>query len=279
MSALGHVLAEPWGSAIGRRALVEIVLLGAAGGALGCWVVLADLSYGAESMAHALLPGLVLAALAGVPLLAGAAAGLLVAAAGVAAVAALPGLDRDTAVAVVITPLLGLGALLALAPATPAGLGGLLFGDVLGVDDGDLRAAALLCAGLVVALRTGHARLLAVGFDRAGARALGVSAARTDLGLLVLMAVTLLVAVQAFGNLLVVAVLVAPAVTARALTVRVAPMLAVAAAVAVAGGIAGLYASFYASTAAGASVVAVLVVAALAAQGVTPRSRRTSRAG
>jgi ABC-type Mn2+/Zn2+ transport system permease subunit len=82
MLAALHTLTDPWADPVGRRALLEVALLGVAGGALGCWIVFYNLSYSAESLAHALLPGLVLAALTGIPLLLGGAAGLLVAGSG-----------------------------------------------------------------------------------------------------------------------------------------------------------------------------------------------------
>ena len=66
-----HALADPWSEPIMRRAFAEVVLLGIAGGALGCWVLFYNLSYSAESLAHSLLPGLVVAALLGLPLLLG----------------------------------------------------------------------------------------------------------------------------------------------------------------------------------------------------------------
>ena len=72
---------DPWRSGVGRRALLEVALLGAVCGPIGFWVVSERLSYGAESLAHALLPGPVLAGLAGLPLLLGAAAGTMAAAA------------------------------------------------------------------------------------------------------------------------------------------------------------------------------------------------------
>src|SRR3954467_11452602 len=147
-----HWLTDPWSQEVLRRAFAEVVLLGAAGGALGCWVVLYGLSYGAESLAHGLFPGLVVAALIGAPLLLGGAVGIAVAAVAVAGIARLPGLDRDVGVAVVVTTLFGLGVLLALSPATPRAIQGLLFGDILGLTDGDLALAAGLAAltGLVL---------------------------------------------------------------------------------------------------------------------------------
>ena len=73
-------LADPWSLGLLDRAFVELVLLGIVGGALGCWVILHGLSYSAESLAHALFPGLVIAALAGLPLLFGGVIGVVAAA-------------------------------------------------------------------------------------------------------------------------------------------------------------------------------------------------------
>jgi ABC-type Mn2+/Zn2+ transport system permease subunit len=276
-----HALADPWSEPIMRRAFAEVVLLGIAGGALGCWVLFYNLSYSAESLAHSLLPGLVAAALLGLPLLLGGAVGIVVAAVAVAVVARTPAVGRDTAVAVVVTGLFGLGVLLALSPAVPAGLGELLFGDVLGVSDSDLLFAALLVAVVVGALALLHGRLLVVGFDRTSARGLGVAPALVDAALLVLLALAVLVAVQGLGNLLVVAVLIAPAATARLLTRRMGTMLVVAAAVAIAAAMGGLYLSYYAGTAAGASIAGVLVatyLVAAAARVLIPARRRSAAA-
>ncbi len=246
-----------------QRALAEVALIGLAAGALGCWVVLDDLSYAAESLSHALFPGLVLAALAGLPLLLGAAPAVALAALGIALAARLAGVGREAAIAVVVTTMFGLGALLALAPASPPGIGALLFGDPFGTTDGDLAAAAALAALVLLALRLLHGRLLVAGFDRGSARWLGVSAPLAEAALLALLAATIVVAVQGLGNLLVVAVLVGPAAAARRLSERMPATMALAAAIAVLAGAAGLYLSYYAGTAGGASVALALVAAYL----------------
>jgi ABC-type Mn2+/Zn2+ transport system permease subunit len=277
IATVWHTLIEPWQQGIDRRALLEVLLLGLTGGALGCWIIFYNLSYSTESLAHALLPGLVLAALTGIPLIVGGAAGLVVAAVAIAAAARTPAVGRDTAVAVVVTGLLGLGALLALSPDTPAGLGALLFGDVLGVSGTDLALAAGLAIAVLTALALLHGRLLLVGFDRLNARALGVPPAVIDVALLLLVSAALLVAVQGLGNLLVVAVLVGPAACARAVTHRMSSMMVVAAGVAVIAGLGGMYLSYYARTAAGASIAAVIVGVYLLAL-VTRSIPRTSRA-
>jgi ABC-type Mn2+/Zn2+ transport system permease subunit len=121
-----------------------------------------------------------------------------------------------------------------------------------------------------------HWRLLAAGFDRGGARALGVSPLAAELTLLVLLAIAVLVGVQGLGNLLVVAVLIAPAATAHAFTHRLGPTIALAAAIGVAGGIGGLYLSYYVNVAAGVSIAALLV-AALGLTGIGSRAGRRRR--
>src|SRR3954454_8263330 len=161
-----HWLAAPWGRRILRRAFAEVVLLGIAGGAVGCWIVLNEFSYGAESLPHAMFPGLVIAALAGAPLLVGGSAGLLAAAVAIALATRTRLIGRDSAIAVVVTSLFGLGVLLALSPASPQSVQSLLFGDILGVSRGDVLTAAALTLVVVVALRLLHARLVVVSFDR-----------------------------------------------------------------------------------------------------------------
>src|SRR4051794_6439995 len=245
-----HWLADPWTGEIMRRAFAEVILLGVAGGAIGCWIVLNELSYGAESLPHAMFPGLVVAALSGVPLLLGGSAGLIAAAIAIAIAARPPLIGRDSAIAVVVTALFGLGVLLALSPASPQSVQSLLFGDILGVTRSDLIAAAALTVVVVLALRLLHTRLLVVSFDRTASRSLGVPSQAADAALLVLLSVSVLSGGRALANLLVVALLTPPAAAARLLARRMLPMMATAAALAIAGGAAGLYVSYHLRTAA-----------------------------
>ena len=191
------------------------------------------MSYSAESLAHGMLPGLVLAALAGVPL----------------APAAPPGSpsrrwrSRSSAACRESTPTSrcpwssprcsGSACCWRSRPTRRPVSASCLFGDVLAVTDGDLlltaAAARRLDAG---AAAVAHAGLLAVGFDPQGGALLGRSAARYDALLAVLLALATLAAVQALGSLLVVAMLVGPAATAGSSAAGVRPMMGVATAVA-----------------------------------------------
>jgi len=263
-------LTEPFAHTIGQRALLEVVLIGAVAGPLGVWVVLHRQSYAAESLAHAMLPGLVAAALLGVPLALGAAGGLLLAALAIAAAQRQRAVGPDVGVAVAVTVLLGLGAVLALAPDAPPRLGELLFGDPLRVSPDDLVLSGTGAAVVLAAMAALHRPLTAAAFDPQLAATLGSSARATELALLLLLAATTLLAVQALGNLLVVALIVAPAAAALRLTSRLGPALAVAAALGVLAGAAGLYASHYLDIAAGAAIALAALATFLLAQ-LTPR--------
>jgi ABC-type Mn2+/Zn2+ transport system permease subunit len=208
---------------------------------------------------------LVVAALVGIPLLAGGIPGIAVAAIAIALIGRVPGIGRDTAVAVVVTAFFGLGALLALSPESPPGIQGLLFGDILAPSDSDLLISAVLAATVVLSLIVLHWRLLAVAFDRSTARALSASPALADTAVLVLLAAAVLVAAQGLGTLLAVAALVGPAATARLFTHRVPSMMLAASLLGIGTGVMGLYLSYHAGVAAGASIAACIVGAYLLA--------------
>ena len=131
-------LTDPFQDSFTQRALVEVLVLSLACGPLGVWILLYRQSYAAESISHGMLPGLVLAALAGAPLVLGAGVGVLLAAAAISLAGRDERLGGDTGVAVAVSALFGLGALLALSPEAPPRLQELLFGDLLGASRGDI---------------------------------------------------------------------------------------------------------------------------------------------
>ena len=264
-------LTDPFAGGLMQRALAEVLILAVACGPLGVWVLLYRQSYAAESLSHAMLPGLVIAVLAGAPLLLGAAGGVLAAAAAIALASRDERLGGDAGVAVAIATLFGLGAVLALSPDVPARLGELLFGDLLGVTGRDLVEAGILAAAIALALALAHRRLAMSVFDRAAARSLGARPARWELVLLVLLAVCTVAAVRGLGNLLVVALILAPGAAALNLTSRLPAALGLAAALAGLAGVLGLVASYHWEVAAGASVaLAAVLVFAVSLLGARP---------
>ncbi len=262
-----------------QRALLEVVILGAACGSLGVWLLHVRSTYAAESLAHAMLPGLVIAALVGAPLLLGAAGGVLVAAALIALAARDTRVGADVAVGVTVTTAFGLGAVLALTPDVPARLGELLFGDLLGTSSADLVAAAGLAGLVAFALAAGHRSLAAAVFDPVAAPSLGVRPRRAQLALLALLAVAVVAAVQGLGNLLVLALIVAPASAGIRLGTSLRAQILLGAGLGALAGLLGLAASAELDVAAGAAValaaIALYVLAAL----LRPAGPRTQGSG
>jgi manganese/iron transport system permease protein len=242
-----------------QRALAECVLMGIACGVLGTFVVLRGLTYTGESLAHTLVPGAAVAIAIGLPVLGGALVGGLIAAVLIAVLAARREVGEETAVGVVFAGAFAAGVILLSVRGSPKELDSLLFGDVLGVAPADLwlGLAAAVCVLAVCA--GGARRLVLIAFDRSFARSTGLNALWLDALLLIALAGALTVALRGIGALLVLALLVAPAATARVVTRRVWTMLWLAPVLGVAFGIAGLELSYYAGLAAGASIALVAV--------------------
>jgi ABC-type Mn2+/Zn2+ transport system permease subunit len=228
-----------------RDALVELVLLGVAGGVLGAWIVLRRLAFFSHAVGSATFPGLVAADASGVsPTLAGLAVALGYA--GGVERAGRAGREPGEATALLLVAALATGVVLASDVfESGAAVDRLLFGTLLGLDSADLAlsavAAALAAAGTLALGRT----WAAVAFDPEGAGALGVPAALADFLLLALVAVAAVAAIPAVGALLVTAIYVLPAAAARLLAGSVPGLMAWALALAVAEGVVGLYLAYW----------------------------------
>ena len=260
-----------------QRALAEVLLLSVACGPLGVWILLYRESYAAESLSHGMLPGLVVAALVGAPLVLGAAGGVILAAAGIALAARDERLGGEVGVAVVVSALFGLGTMLALSPETPPRLDELLFGDLLGVSAGDLALGAALAGTIALALAAAYRPLSLSAFDRAAARSLGARPWRWELALLVVLALTTVAAVQGLGNLLLVALVLAPGATALNRTRRLRRRSPWPWAWPRSRGSAGLLLSYHLDVAAGASVALCAVAIFLLALVRPARGRGAPR--
>ncbi len=268
MSTAWDWLVEPWQSGIAARAGIALVLVGLIGGVVGVFAVTRGLAYTSDAFAHTVFPGTVLAAAAGMSLIAGGLVATLVAAGAVALLTRSGVTADDTAIAVVYTGMFAVGAIL-MARMGPfdRNVMSFLFGSVLGVGDADLVAIAVAGALVLATLWVIRRPLIATMAGRTAARADGVRVGAIDATLLVVLAVTVVALTQAVGNMLVVALIVAPAVAARVLTSGLRRALIVAAATGILAGVGGLYLSYHASLAVGGSVVMVatgLVLIALA---------------
>ena len=262
-------LLDPFSYDFMLRALAEVALMGVVCGLLGVFVVLRGLTYSGESLSHALVPGAAVALLAGLPVIAGALVGGVLAAVAIAVLLRRPEVGEDTAVSVVVTGVFAAGVVIVARRGTPKDLDSILFGSILSVDGRDLWVGLGAAVSVAVVVGALGRRFVLVAFDRAFADSIGARAGLLDAVLLVALAGALTVALRGVGTLLVLALLVAPAAAARTLTRRVWAMLVVAPALAVVCGVAGLELSFYAGVAAGPAIcliaLGVFAVAATAA--------------
>lgn len=258
-----------------RTALAELALLGVAGGLLGSWIVLRGLAFFTHAVGTATFPGLVVADAAGLsPHLAGAAVALGYTG-GVERAARAGRQPADAAIGLLLVAALALGVVLASDVfESGAGVDRLLFGTLVGLDGTDVAVAAGAAAmALAGTLALGRA-WLAAGFDPAGTRALGVAADRADALLLALVAVAVVAALPAVGALLVTAIFIVPAATARLAAGTLRGLLAGAVALALAEGVLGLYLAYWIDVSPGPAVAALGAgVYALVALGTALRGR------
>jgi manganese/iron transport system permease protein len=258
MESLLHWVADPLRYEFMRRALVEVVLMGAVTGVIGTYVVLRGLSFIGDALSHAIFPGIVLAFLFGQSIFLGALAFGVLTSVAIAVVATNRRVKADSAIGILFAGTFALGVVLISTTRNFArDLASFLFGNVLGVTAGDIwisAAAGVVVVGLVAVF---YRELLITGFDRVGARALGLPVFWLDLLLLVLVSLTIVVSLSAVGNILVLAMLVTPPAAARLLTDRLPVMMTWSAAIGVGSGLIGLFVSYHADVAAGGTIVLV----------------------
>jgi manganese/iron transport system permease protein len=258
MATAFHWLVDPFTYAFMQRALIEVLLMGAVTGAIGTYVVLRGLSFIGDALSHAIFPGVVIAFLLGRSAFAGALAFGLLTSISIVVLATTRRVKEDSAIGVLFAGLFALGVVLISTTRNYSrDLAAFLFGNVLGVTGADVGLSAgvgvLVCLLLVLF----HKELVLVAFDREAAQAMGVAVFWINLLLLVMISLTIVVSLSAVGNILVVAMLVTPAATARLLTDRLPVMLCLSAALGVLSGVAGLVLSFHADIAAGGTIVLV----------------------
>ena len=240
------------------RALVASALVGVACAVIGSFVVLKGMSFIGDAVSHAAFPGIVVAYMLGLPIILGGAVASIVTALGIGALTRRSGLRSDSIIGVLFAGMFALG--VALFSSIPNYVGDLfhfLFGDVLGISVSDLLALSLLVLILLVVVRILWKELLFATFDPLGAGAAGLPVRRLDDLLLILIAVTIVISLQAVGIVLVVAMITTPAATAQMLVQRFGKMISTAALIGVVSAVAGLYLSYAFDLASGAAIVLV----------------------
>jgi manganese/iron transport system permease protein len=261
MMTLVDWIAGPLSYPFMQRALAVSLLVAAVCAVLSCYLVLKGWSLMGDAISHAVLPGIVIAYVVGLPLAVGAfAAGL--------SCALLTGylkensrIKEDTVMGVAFSGMFGFGLVLFARVETDQHLNHILFGNVLGVTVRDLVETAVIAGGTLLIVLVKRRDLLLYCFDPNQARAVGLPVRTLHYGLLILLSLTIVSALKAVGIILVIAMLIAPGATAYLLTDRFERMLVIAVAVALVSAALGTILSFHTDSATGALIVLVQAAA------------------
>lgn len=267
-------LTDPFTYEFMQRSLLVTVVASIVCALLSCWLVLIGWSLLGDAVSHAVLPGVVLSYIVGIPFAAGALVFGFGAVALIGAVRDTTRLKEDAVIGVVFTTLFAIGLVLVSVTPSHIDLSHILFGNLLGVTDADIWQVVVLGALTTAVLVVKRRDLTLLAFDPVHAHAIGLSPRRLRALLLAALAITVVVALQAVGVILVVAMVITPGATAFLLTDRISRMLVIAPAVAALCAVAGMYASYYLDASSAGMIVLTQGIAFGVAYAATWRSRR-----
>lgn len=251
---------EPFRFGFMQTGLAAAVLVGVTCAVLGAYVVLRGMAFIGDALAHTVLPGLVVAYLAGWSLFGGALIAGMLTAFGIGWVSRRGVVREDTAIGVFFTGMFALGILLMSRVRSFRDLSHILFGNILGVRPNDLWLIGGIACFVLLTLLVLHKELELTSYDPTYAEVIGLKADWLRMLLLLLLALTVVTCIQVVGVILTSALLVTPAAAAGLLTKRLPRMMLIGSIIAMIASVVGLYASYYADVASGAAIVLACTV-------------------
>ena len=240
------------------RALIVSVLVGVMCPLLGAYVVTRGRAFMGDALAHSVLPGMVIAFLLGIsPFFAAVPAGIVIALL-MGIVSRRTGISEDTSIGIVFAGMFALGlVMLSRATNVNVNIEDLLLGQVLGVSQTDVYVSLALTALVLLGLYAFHRQLVYTTFDQIGASVVGIRTGLVEYVLLALLALVIVIGIQAAGIVLVMAMLITPAATAYLLARRFVGMMIIGAIMGAFSAIIGLYLSFYADLPSGPAMALI----------------------
>ena len=254
MSLLDLIL-EPLQYDFMVRAIATTVIAAVVCAVLSCWLVLVGWSLMGDAVSHAVLPGVALAYVVGVPFALGAVVFGFLAVGLIGLVRGTSRIKEDAAIGIVFTTLFAAGLVMISVTPSQTDLSHIIFGNILGISAAELVQIAVLAAVAFVVLFVRRRDLTLYAFDPTHAHAIGLSPRFLGALLLGVLALTAVVALQVVGVVLVVAMLIIPGATAYLLTDRFSRMLILAPAISAVCSVIGIYISYWADAASGGLVV------------------------
>ena len=265
-------VADPLSDPAFVRGLLDVVAVSIIAGVFGTLIVLRGIGFLGDALAHAIFPGVVTAFLIGANLLLGALIAGLSTAAVMGLLTANARVRDNTSIGVIFTAAFALGVvILTNHPVNADELEGILFGDPLAAKTLDVALTFAIGGGVLTAVIVLRRLFVMASFDPSGARAMGLPVVAIDVLLLVLTALTVVVAFKAVGNILVISLLLTPAATARLFTDRLVSMASLAAALGAVASVIGLFVGYHLGASSGGIIVLTLTSMFFAAWLLAPR--------
>lgn len=265
MSALLDNPLLPFAFPFMQQAFIISVLIAAPMALLSCFLVLKGWSLMGDAVSHAVLPGVVIAYIIGLPLAVGAFAAGMTCVVGIGYLKENSRVKEDTIMGVVFSGMFGLGLLLYTKIRTEVHLDHILFGDMLGVSWGDITQTGIIALAVCAAIMLFRRDLLLHAFDPQHAQAIGLPVRTLHYGLLAILSLSIVAALTAVGIILAIAMLIGPGAVAFLLARRFDRMLLVSLAVGLLASFFGVYLSFFLDSAPAPTIVLLMTSMFIAA--------------
>ena len=250
-----ETLLQPFQFQFMNQALLMASVVGAVCAVLSCYLVLKGWSLMGDAISHAVLPGIVLAFITGLPLSLGAFFAGLVCAGATGWIKSHSRVKEDTVMGVVFTGLFAFGLVLFTKIESDVHLNHILFGNLLGIERGEMIQAFIIASVTLLLTILSRKDLLLYCFDIGQARVVGLNTTLIHYAFLALVSATIVASLQAVGIILTIAMLITPGCTALLLSERFDRMLPIAVGTAVFSSFVGTYSSFFINGATGACIV------------------------
>lgn len=262
-----------------QSALMAAIMVGIMSGIIGSFIILRGMSLMGDELSHSVLPGVAVAYMLGINIMIGATVFGVVAAVLIGFVAAHSKLKNDTSIGVVFSAFFALGYILISMAQSSTNLHHILFGNVLAVSDSDLIDTFIVLAVVIIFVLAFFKELQITSFDNTFAKSYGLNTSVVHYGLMIVLTLVTVSALQTVGIILVVAMLITPAATAFLWTNRLGHMLFISSSFGAVASFIGLYLSYTMNWASGPAIVMVAAIIFLISFVIAPKQGFLAKLG
>lgn len=252
-----NILIEPLQYGFMQRSLMVAVIVGIICSVVGSYLMVRRMALLGDAISHSLLPGLAIAFILGINIYVGAFVAGIISTVLITLIHTRSPIKEDAAMGIVFSAFFSLGITLItiVQKDNKIDLNHFLFGNILGVNGDEVRNTAIIAILVLVSVIALYKELLFYSFDPLGAKAAGLAVGFLDVGLMVLVALTVVASMKAVGVILVLSLLITPSATAYLLVPRLHQVMLLGSVIGVISSISGMYISYYYNLPSGPAIV------------------------